>query len=152
MFRAAWPLKQSEKKYKVIWSLDIKPLLCFNLDNTSNNETNMVSQILGWMLKHTLFLRLACFYLLNHCAMISSAKVETPHIKLYSEHRLHPPCVLWKNPIIGLKVRETLQRSNQRHTLYSASVQCMLELGSSAAIFRSQFKNYYHLRSVVHFL
>lgn len=58
----------------------------------------MVPQILsknqGWMLKHTLFLCLASFYLLNHCAMISCAKVEAPHIKLYSERRLHPPCVL----------------------------------------------------------
>lgn len=43
---------------------------------------------------HSLSLCLASFYLLNHCAMISCAKVEAAHIKLYSEHRLHPPCVL----------------------------------------------------------
>lgn len=104
------------------------------------------------MLKHTLFLYLASFYLLKHCAMISCAKVEPPHIKLYSEHRLHPLGVLWKNPIIRLKVRETLQWSNQRHTLYRASVQCRPEMGSSAAIFRSQFEDYYHWGSVVYFL
>lgn len=100
----------------------------------------------------TLSLWLASFYLLSHCAMISFAKAETLHIKLYSEHRLHPPCVLWKNPIIRLKVRETLQRSNQCYALYCARVQCIPKSNSSAAIFRNQIMNYYHSGSLVHSL
>lgn len=100
----------------------------------------------------TLSLWLASFYLLSHCAMISFAKAETLHIKLYSEHRLHPPCVLWKNPIIRLKVRETLQRSNQCYALYCARVQCIPKSNSSATIFRNQIMNYYHSQSPVHSL
>ncbi len=141
-----------------LWSLYLKPET-FSLlysDNEFNNKTYMFPHTLlrnqGVMAKPTLFLCLSSFYLLNHCAKISCAKTEAPHIKLYSEHRLHLPRVLCKNPIIRLKVRETLHRSNQCHTLYWASVQCKLEPGSSVAIFKRQFNNNYHSRSAVHLL
>lgn len=146
--------------YKQSWRLYLKALLCFILDNTEatvvphgKKQTKQKKQQQQQLNRDccwgTLTLWLPSFYLLSHCAMISFAKAETLHIKLYSEHRLHPPCVLWKNPIIRLKVRETQQRSNQCHTLFCARVQCIPKSGSSAAIFRNQIKNYYHSRSLV---